>query len=148
MENSSCVLVCLSGKKNCLDLIKAGNALAIRDDLKLNILLILPQNACFTPDREILNMVYEYSKQYNAELNVLFDDCPSVCAAKFAKKSHAFSLVVGKPDVNSSHFISEVHSFIPEVPINLVKDNKVFHISDALMSENEIKSLCQSHKFI
>lgn len=145
MNKSSCVLVCLSGKKDCLDLIKAGNALAKRDNLKLSLLIVLPQNACFTPDRETLNLLYQHAKTYNAELNVLFNDCPSVCTAKFVRDSHVFSIVAGVPDVHSSHFISQVHSFLPDVPINLVRENKVYHVSDALMSEDEKPQNRHSH---
>lgn len=148
MNNSSCVLVCLSGKKDCLDLIKAGNALALRDNLKLSILIVLPKKACFTPDSETLNLLYEYAKTYEAELNVLFNDCPAVCAAKFARKLRAFSIVAGIPDNQSSHFVSQIHSFLPEVPINLVKNNQVYHVSDALKFEDETSISRYSHLFI
>lgn len=140
MYNLSCVLVCLSGKNDCGDLIAAGNALAKRDGLKLSILVVLPQNACFSPDRETLNMLYAQSKKYNAELNVFFDDAPAQCARNFARKSHAFSIVTGFPDLRSSHFVSQLHSMLPEVPISMVKGNKVFHVSDELLADNERKS--------
>ncbi|MEG0979284.1 MAG: hypothetical protein RR012_08150 [Oscillospiraceae bacterium] len=137
MNNSSRVLVCLSGKKDCCDLIEAGNALAKRDGLKLSILIALPQNACFSPDRDTLNMLYEQSKKFDAELTVFFNDAPAECAAEFARKSHAFSIVTGFPSDKSSHFVSKIHSMLPDVPINMVRGNKVFHLSDAQLSESE-----------
>lgn len=140
LYNSSCVLVCLSGKNDCSDLIAAGNALAKRDGLKLSILVVLPQKACFSPDRETLNMLYAQSKKYKAELNVFFDDAPVQCAANFARKSHTFSIVTGFPDLCSSHFVSKLHSALPEVPISMVKGNRVFHVSDELLANREKKS--------
>ena len=138
MYNSSCVLVCISGKKDCNDLIEAGNALAKRDGLKLSLLVVLPQKACFSPDHETLNMLYDKAKEYDAELNVFFDDNPAQCASDFAMQSHAFSIVTGFPSINSSHFVSRIHALLPHIPINMVKENKVFHISDAMQAENEI----------
>ncbi len=140
LYNSSCVLVCLSGKSDCGDLIAAGNALAKRDGIKLSILVILPQKACFSPDRETLNTLYEQAKKYDAELNVFFDDAPAQCAANFAKKAHAFNIVTGFPGVCSSRFVSHLHSIIPEIPISMVKGNKVFHLSDELLIDSERRS--------
>ncbi len=137
MFNSSCVMVCISGKKDCKDLIEAGNALAKRDGLKLSLLVILPQNACFSPNQETLNMLYEQAKEYNAELNVFFDDNPAKCAADFANQSHAFSIVTGFPSLNSTHFVSQIHALLPHTPINMVRENKVFHISDAMQIETQ-----------
>lgn len=140
MSSSSCVLVCLSGKNDCCDLIEAGNALAKRDGLKLSLLIVLPQHACFSPDSETLNLLYEQSKKFDAELNVFFDNDPAKCASDFARKSHAFSIVTGFPSYNSSHFVSKLHSLLPEIPINLVRGNKVFHLSDESLSGYESKA--------
>lgn len=133
MYNSSCVLVCLSGKNDYSDLIIAGNALAKRDGIKLSILVVLPQKACFSPDSETLDALYEQSKKYGAELNVFFDDNPARCAADFAKKVRAFNIVTGFPGDCSSRFVSHLHSLVPEVPISMVKDNKLFHLSDEIV---------------
>ncbi|MDR0314587.1 MAG: hypothetical protein LBH71_01385 [Oscillospiraceae bacterium] len=141
MRRSTCVLVCVRGKEDYEDLVSAGNAIAKKNGSNLSVLTVLPTRACFSPDFDILTSLSETAKKYNADFNVLFSDSPAMCTAQYVQKGYPLSIVTGFPGINSSHFVSHIYALLPDIPINMVKGNKIFHISDALLADGKTTEL-------
>ena len=73
---------------------------------------------------EYLNMV---SKQFGADMTVLFDKNADRAAAEFAKKNNVVRIVTGLHDGGEESFLVGFNILLPEMPLTMVaKDNMVY----------------------
>ena len=74
----------------------------------------------FSPDPAVLEDLYECAKNENAQMGVYFNDSPAILAAVIAKKKGAVDIVTGFPKERSTHFVSALHTLVPDIQISMV----------------------------
>ena len=53
-------------------------------------------------------------------MSVYFNDSPAILAAVIAKKKGAVDIVTGFPKERSTHFVSALHTLVPDIQISMV----------------------------
>lgn len=117
----SCVMVCVTQQESCSRLIEAGARIAKEENLPLSVISVFKESSGMNAnDGGVLENLFTCAQNYNASMNVYFNDSPALVVAVAAKKNHASTLVTGFPAEGSSGFIARIHEIIPELPITMV----------------------------
>lgn len=132
MSQTTAVLVCVTGQRDCDRLIHAGQLLAQEQGTQLQVLCVQPTSKGADADCEELEYLRQTARDADAEMTVYFhDDAPYVAAA-FARQIRAGSIVTGMAETPVNGFVEVLHSLLPRVPIAMVaKDRKVYNICPA-----------------
>lgn len=128
MENTyaveGCVLVCVTPQIACKRLIKAGEMVAIKNNLPMKVLSIFPEGDSLKSDTApIMEALYEAARLSDATMSVYFNDEPAILTAVLAKKEDAGVLITGFPRERSTAFVSQIHEILPDLPIIMIDDN-------------------------
>ena len=100
MKSKNCVLVCVTPQSKCEQLIRSGSLIAQQYGVPL----------------EVLSVFHER----DAQMSVYFNDSPAILAAVIAKKKGAVDIVTGFPKERSTHFVSALHTLVPDIQISMV----------------------------
>ncbi|MDD6219447.1 MAG: hypothetical protein PUB85_00425 [Clostridia bacterium] len=120
MNDKSCVLVCVTPQSECERLIKSGSLIAKEKGVPLEVLSVFHERDGISPDPSVLEELYGCAREENAQMSVYFNDSPAIVAAVYAKKKGAVTIVAGFPKERSTHFISSLHTLLPDIPISMV----------------------------
>lgn len=129
MANKSCVLVCVTEQMNCDRLIEAGRAIADlkNEDLKVLCVPKLAGGNCIISEE--VEYLYQISKEYGAEMRIVFHDKAPLIAAEYAKEINASRIVTGMPDSSLNSFIVMVRYLAPSLTISMVsKEGTVYNM--------------------
>jgi K+-sensing histidine kinase KdpD len=129
MSKGNSVLVFVTPQPECKKLIEAGKTIAEETGAQLGIMSIFPQNSCFGLDTQALEKLYEFAKEYDAQMTVYFSDDTVLTAVGHTVKYRPSIVVTGFPGENSSHFVEGFHSFLPGTAVSMVDDDgKIYRI--------------------
>lgn len=130
IHKTPCVLVCVTGQKDCARLIETGSRIAAEiGNLPVRVLNVQPASAGYETDGEELEYLRQKAQSVSAEMTVYFHDEPALITAGFAKQSGAVQIVTGMAGTPTGGFIDILHSLMPSVTISMVsKERKVYHI--------------------
>ena len=118
-----CIMVCVTPQQSCRRLIEAGARIAREENLPLSVISVFKESSGFNANEGgALENLFECAKNFDADMNIYFNDSPALVVAVWAKKNNASTLVTGFPAEGSSGFISRIHEIIPELPITMVDD--------------------------
>lgn len=120
MKSKNCVLVCVTPQSKCEQLIRSGSLIAQQYGVPLEVLSVFHERDGFSPDPAVLEDLYECAKNENAQMSVYFNDSPAILAAVIAKKKGAVDIVTGFPKERSTHFVSVLHTLVPDIQISMV----------------------------
>ena len=120
MKSKNCVLVCVTPQSKCEQLIRSGSLIAQQYGVPLEVLSVFHERDGFSPDPAVLEDLYECAKNENAQMSVYFNDSPAILAAVIAKKKGAVDIVTGFPKERSTHFVSALHTLVPDIQISMV----------------------------
>lgn len=142
-NNSSCVMVCVTPQECCTRLIEAGARAAKESGLELKVISVFKKDGCMNPQTsKILDKLSEFAGEYNADMNVYFNDEASLTVAVAATRAKATLLIMGFPKEGSSGFIRQIHELMPKVPITMVDEQcNEYKILPLDKSGLEIKSV-------
>lgn len=120
MKRKNCVLVCVTPQSKCEQLIRSGSVIAKQYGVPLEVLSVFHERDGVSPDPAVLEELYECARSENAQMSVYFNDSPAILAAVIAKKKGAVDIVTGFPKERSSHFVSALHTLVPDIQISMV----------------------------
>ena len=120
MKSKNCVLVCVTPQSKCEQLIRSGSLIAQQYGVPLEVLSVFHERDGFSPDPAVLEDLYECAKSESAQMSVYFNDSPAILAAVIAKKKGAVDIVTGFPKERSTHFVSALHTLVPDIQISMV----------------------------
>ena len=120
MKSKNCVLVCVTPQSKCEQLIRSGSLIVQQYGVPLEVLSVFHERDGFSPDPAVLEDLYECAKNENAQMSVYFNDSPAILAAVIAKKKGAVDIVTGFPKERSTHFVSALHTLVPDIQISMV----------------------------
>lgn len=125
-----CVMVCVTPQHSCARLIEAGAGIAEREGVPLKVISVFRESSGLNANEGgALETLFECAKNFDASMNVYFNDSPALVIAVAAKKNNAVTLVTGFPAEGSSGFIARIHELLPELPITMVdNDMKEYRI--------------------
>ncbi len=115
MNETECVLVCVTGQKECGRLIFQGRALASQEGLSLHVLHVCTGKATLmgNPDiAEAMDYLFSLAHEADAEMNILYNEADAASAiARYAKQHGAKSVVIGQ---DQSGFGQRLQGQLPE----------------------------------
>ncbi len=144
MKNETeCIMVCVTPQEACLRLIAAGARAASESEKQLKVISVFRKDRCLdTETGNALDKLFEYAKEYNADMNVYFSDDAFLTVAVAAKKLNVSSLIMGFPKDGSSGFIEQVHELLPKIPITMIDENsneyKIIHFDKKELKRDKI----------
>ncbi|MBQ2904352.1 MAG: hypothetical protein IJE48_08145 [Clostridia bacterium] len=116
-----CVMVCVTPQESCARLIEAGARIAKEEKLPLEVISVFRQSSGLNAnENNVLENLFECAKNFNASMNIFFNDSPALVVAVATKKHNATTLVTGFPAEGSSGFIARIHEIVPDLPITMV----------------------------
>lgn len=129
MNNRKTILVCVTAQESSKLLVTAGRILAEKNSAALEVISVLPMHSSKElTDSDILDRLYGYAKSEGGEMAVYFSDDPALTVAAHIAKTKPELLVVGFPGEKSNDFISLIHLLVPDLPISMVDNDKVYNI--------------------
>ncbi len=113
MNQTQCVLACVTAQKNCARLIRQAQALAKEADMPLRVLHVSQSGAPLgsADSASILNELFSLAHECSAEMTVLAEANVAAAIARFARESDAAVLVLG-PDRSGT--AGRVKRLLPE----------------------------------
>ena len=117
MAKKRCILVCVTPQKSCRHLIECGLRHAEEQGAELRIVSVLPMRQSLAPDLAALESLNEYAREFGADMTVTFSDDPAGSVCKMARSCGACALLTGFSGKNSSHFLQDLHSRSPHIPL-------------------------------
>lgn len=127
MDNKNkqpCVMVCVTPQRSCARLIEAGARIAEREGVPLKVISVFRESSGLNANEGgALETLFECAKNFDASMNVYFNDSPALVIAVAAKKNNAVTLVTGFPAEGSSGFIARIHELLPELPVTMVDND-------------------------
>lgn len=113
MNDSSCVLVCVTVQKDCGRLIQKGREAAEKAALPLHVLHVSTgKDFLGNHDAaEAMNYLYSLAREANAEMNILYDINPPQAIARYAALHNAGILILGQ---DKSGFSAHLQSLLPQ----------------------------------
>ncbi|MBQ7122066.1 MAG: hypothetical protein IJO03_07375 [Clostridia bacterium] len=122
-KKQPCIMVCVTPQQSCQRLIEAGARIAREEGLSLSVISVFKESSGLNANEGgALEELFQCTKKYNANMDIFFNDSPSLVVAVSAKKNNAATLVTGFPAEGSSGFIARIHEILPELPITMVDD--------------------------
>ena len=130
IHKTPCVLVCVTGQKDCARLIETGAALRRkRETFRYRVLNVQPASAGYETDGEELEYLRQKAQSVSAEMTVYFHDEPALITAGFAQAERCGPDRYRNGRTPTGGFIDILHSLMPSVTISMVsKERKVYHI--------------------
>lgn len=114
-------MVCVTPQESCARLIEAGARIAKEEKLPLEVISVFRQSSGLNAnENNVLENLFECAKNFNASMNIFFNDSPALVVAVATKKHNATTLVTGFPAEGSSGFIARIHEIVPDLPITMV----------------------------
>lgn len=114
-------MVCVTPQESCARLIEAGARIAKEEKLPLEVISVFRQSSGLNAnENNVLENLFECAKNFNASMNIFFNDSPALVVAVATKKHNAATLVTGFPAEGSSGFIARIHEIVPDLPITMV----------------------------
>lgn len=118
-----CVMVCVTPQSACARLIAAGARVAKEKSLPLKVISVFREsNGLNANENGVLESLFEYTRKYDAAMDIYFNDSPALVVAVAAKKNNAATLVTGFPAEGSSGFIAKIHEILPDLPVTMVDE--------------------------
>ncbi len=143
INKQPCVMVCVTPQQSCQRLIEAGARIAREENLPLSVISVFKESNGFNANENgALENLFECARNYDAGMNIYFNDSPALVVAVCAKKHNASTLVTGFPAEGSSGFIARIHEILPELPITMV-DGQSSEYKIIPMDKEEIKKARQ-----
>lgn len=143
INKQPCVMVCVTPQQSCQRLIEAGARIAREENLPLSVISVFKESNGFNANENgALENLFECARNYDAGMNIFFNDSPALVVAVCAKKHNASTLVTGFPAEGSSGFIARIHEILPELPITMV-DGQSSEYKIIPMDKEEIKKARQ-----
>lgn len=136
-------MVCVTPQRSCARLIEAGARIAEREGVPLKVISVFRESSGLNANEGgALETLFECAKNFDASMNVYFNDSPALVIAVAAKKNNAVTLVTGFPAEGSSGFIARIHELLPELPVTMVdNDLKEYRIIPVSPEEVEAAKL-------
>lgn len=119
MKSKNCVLVCVTPQSKCEQLIRSGSVIAKQHGVPLEVLSVFHERDGVSPDPAVLEELYECARSENAQMSVYFNDSPAILAAVIAKRRAPLISSPASPE-RSSHFVSALHTLVPDIQISMV----------------------------
>lgn len=120
------VAVCVHSPWECEKLLSAGQKLARTLDARLELLHITPPTVPASDFCPTLEAFHAASRQYHAEMTLLFEEEPVFAAAKYFLFHRPIRIVTGLPEKNH-RFVHGLKEFLPGVPFSMVSDTHVVY---------------------
>ena len=128
MEDSSCVLVCVTGQRTCDRLIRRGQDISQKFALPLTVLHVRTAYKTMMGNEDVsasLNYLYGLAREAEAEMEILSPDgrdVPTVICA-YAKAHNARFLVLGTGRKNGadSALVASIRKLAPETELDIVE---------------------------
>ena len=113
MNETSCVLACVTVQKDCARLIRRGSALAKEMQVPLRVLHVSSgKNILGSPDTAaILDELFSLAHEADAEMNILYEQDVPAAIARYAEECGALAMVLG-PDRSGT--AGRVKRLLPE----------------------------------
>ncbi|MDP4119820.1 MAG: hypothetical protein Q8876_02025 [Bacillota bacterium] len=121
------LLVCVTGQRECIRLIKIGKEIAEKENLQLHVLSVLRYTDDFENTSEQIEFLYQGAHQLGAEMSILFNENAALSAAGFARDINAQHIVTGMPGKQLSDFIGVIHVLTPTIPLSMVTNENVVY---------------------
>lgn len=133
-------MVCVTPQHSCARLIEAGARIAEREGVPLKVISVFRESSGLNANEGgALETLFECAKNFDASMNVYFNDSPALVIAVAAKKNNAVTLVTGFPAEGSSGFIARIHELLPELPVTMV-DNDLKEYRIIPVSPEEVEA--------
>lgn len=133
-------MVCVTPQRSCARLIEAGARIAEREGVPLKVISVFRESSGLNANEGgALETLFECAKNFDASMNVYFNDSPALVIAVAAKKNNAVTLVTGFPAEGSSGFIARIHELLPELPVTMV-DNDLKEYRIIPVSPEEVEA--------
>ncbi len=121
MSSERLVLVCATAQQSSENLVKTGKNIAEKSKASLEVVSVLPlEEDTSKLNGQVLERLYQTSKQYGGEMAVYFSDDPILTVGAHIAKRKPLTIVTGFPGENSNDFINLIHGLFPETPISMV----------------------------
>ena len=121
MNSERHVLVCVTAQESSENLVKTGKGIAEKHSCPLEVVSVLPTDRkSERSDHEIIERLFQLSKNYGGEMAVYFNDDPVLTVSAHIAKRKPLTIVTGFPGENSNNFINLIHSLFPETTISMV----------------------------
>lgn len=138
-KKQSCIMVCVTPQQSCQRLIEAGARIAREENLPLSVISVFRESSGLNANEGgALEELFQCTKNYNASMDIFFNDSPALVVAVSAKKNRAATLVTGFPAEGSSGFIARIHEILPDLPITMV-DNASCEYKIISVDKNELE---------
>ena len=130
VSKTPCVLVCVTGQKDCVRLIETGVQIAGQlQEIPVRVLNVQPACAGYETDGEELEYLRQKARSVSADMTVFFNDDPALITAGFVKQTGAVQIVTGMAGTPTNGFIDLLHKLVPEITISMVsKEGNIYHI--------------------
>ena len=104
MNETTCVLACVTAQKDCAALIRKGHALAREKDVPLRVLHVSQaKNIMGSQDSAaILNELFSLAHEADAEMNILYEENVAAAIARYAGECGASVLVLGPKKLSAN----------------------------------------------
>ena len=112
MNETGCILVCVTVQKDCGRLIEQGRRAADEMRLPLHVLHVSAGKGLLgNPDAaEALNYLYALARRTDAEMNVLYESDAVGAIARYAAKKDARLIILG---TDNSGFTQRLSALLP-----------------------------------
>lgn len=123
VKPSEHILVCVTSQEACRRLICVGVEMSKKDRLPLKVLCVMRPGTLSGEAARTLQVLYNISSQYGAEMTVLFNENPALTVAVHARQNKTCRLVIGQPGADGTLFMEALRGLLPDLPMAVVAPN-------------------------
>lgn len=130
MKHKKTVLVCVTAQESSKNLVKAGKAIAAKNEAELEVVSVLPiEQGKNKIEPQVVEKLYQTAKNEGGEMALYFSDEPILTLSAHIAKRKPLTIVTGFPGENSNDFINTIHLLLPKLSISMVdKQGMIYNI--------------------
>lgn len=129
-QKKSVILACVTSQFNCDRIIETAKHIAEESDSELRVLSILRPTTDYAKVSDQIEYLYLVSKEFGADMTVLFNDNPPKAVADFVKSNNVNRIVTGMHDGGERSFLVSFNEISPHTSITMVAKNNMIYSMD------------------
>ena len=119
------VIVCIRNPSHGARILHEAARTAQSYGAQLQILAVQPVEQSDEIKSQFVEDVYRLSREFNAEMHVIFDENPVVTAVQYINSCSHAVLFTGMPADDPRSFVTLVRQLLPEVMISMVSEEGI-----------------------
>lgn len=124
------VLACVTSQYNCDRIIETAKHIADENDSELKVLSVLKPTTDYSKVSDKIEYLYLVSKEFGADMTVLFDTNPPKAVSEFVKNNKVNRIVTGMHDGGEKSFLVSFNENSPFTSITMVAKNNMIYSMD------------------